>query len=228
MLDAMEPVDPRIFAFHEAIVAIAERAHALAAGARDRDASGGDIAVRRAIVGVTGAVASGKSTLARRLEEHVSARDPARSVVVLSTDHYLPDYDRTPEALRDLPESSDLARLAANLADLRDGRATRIPQWSFDVHARVGELHIEPADVVIVEGLHALHELPRAHVDVAVYVEASRDSRWARAVERERSGERPWPIEYLRHFFYTVAEPTYERHAAMYREAAHMIVRNEG
>jgi len=228
MLGAMEPVDPRILAFHEAIVTIAERAHAFAGRALDRDGTGRDAAGRCAIVGVTGAVASGKSTLARRLEEHVSARDPARSVVVLSTDHYLPDYDRTPEALRDLPESADLALLARNLADLRDGRATRIPQWSFDVHGRVGELHVEPADVVIVEGLHALHELPRTHVDVAVYVEASRDLRWARAVERERSGERPWPIEYLRHFFHTVAEPTYERHAAMYRDAAHVIVRNEG
>lgn len=228
MLGAMEPADPRILAFHEAIVTIAERAHDLAGSERDRDESGRDATGRCAIVGVTGAVASGKSTLARRLEDHVAARDRARSVLVLSTDHYLPDYDRTPEALRDLPESADLALLARNLADLREGRATRIPQWSFDVHARVGELHVEPADVVIVEGLHALHELPRAHVDVAVYVEASRDVRWARAVERERSGERPWPIEYLRHFFHTVAEPTYERHAAMYREAAHVIVRNGG
>jgi uridine kinase len=53
------------------------------------------------VVGITGAVAAGKSTLARRI-----------SACVVSTDHYLPDYDRTPEHLRDLPESSDLARLA--------------------------------------------------------------------------------------------------------------------
>ena len=58
----------------------------------------------RAVVGITGAVAAGKSTLARRL-----------SACVVSTDHYLPDYDRTPEHLRDLPESSDLARLAQDL-----------------------------------------------------------------------------------------------------------------
>jgi uridine kinase len=170
----------------------------------------------RAVVGVTGAVASGKSTLARAL-----------STCVVSTDHYLPDYDRTPEPVRDLPESSDLARLARDLGELRAGRATRIPHWSFDAHARIGEQHVEPGAVIVVEGLHALHALPRAHVDVAVFVDAPRDVRWRRAVERERAGDRPWPLEYLEHFFHTVAEPTYALHSERYRAEAHFVVVND-
>lgn len=214
----METSDARILAFNEAIVAIAERAHALG---------------RRAIVGVTGAVASGKSTFARRLVDHVEARgrasvrDRAFGVAILSTDHYLPDYDRTPEHLRDLPESSDLARLARDLAELRAGRATRVPQWSFDAHARVGERDVAPAEVVVVEGLHALHESVRTQVDVAVFVEAPRGLRLARAVAREKAGERPWPIEYLERFFVEVAEPTFALHAPRYRASADVIVRNE-
>jgi uridine kinase len=169
----------------------------------------------RAVVGVTGAVASGKSTLARAL-----------STCVVSTDHYLPDYDGTPEPLRDLPESSDLARLARDLAELRAGRATMMPEWSFETHSRVGERRIEPAQLIVVEGLHALHALPRAHVDVAVFVDAPRDVRWRRAVERERAGDRPWPLEYLEHFFHTVAEPTYALHSERYRAEAHFVVLN--
>jgi len=183
-----------------------EASEAILAAARAR---GG-----RAVIGVTGAVAAGKSTLARTL-----------SPVVVSTDHYLPDYDATPEHLRDLPESSDLARLARDLAELRAGRATRIPQWSFESHARVGELHVEPASIVVVEGLHALHETVRGHVDVAVFIETPREVRWARAVARELAGDRPWPIEYLEHFFTNVAEPTYARHADRYRDTAHFVVR---
>jgi uridine kinase len=195
-----------------------------------RAASGGP----RVVVAVTGAVASGKTTLARRLVERFESRgdgSPApRRGLVLSTDHYLPDYDRTPEHLRDMPESSDLVRLARDLAELRSGRSTTIPQWSFESHARVGEVSVDPVDLLVIEGLHALHELPRAHVDIAVYVEAPRDIRWERAMARERSGERPWPIEYLEHFFHNVAEPTFAMHAGRYRAAAHVVVthRSEG
>ncbi len=147
---------------------------------------------------------------------------------IVSTDNYLPDYERTPEQLRDLPESSDLARLARDLAELRQGRATRIPEWSFEVHARVGELLVEPSELIVVEGLHALHELPREHVDIGVFVEAPREARWARAVARERAGERPWPIEYLEHFFGNVAEPTFGMNAERYRAASHFVVVNDG
>ncbi|MEY4119148.1 MAG: hypothetical protein RLZZ116_2476 [Planctomycetota bacterium] len=179
----------------------------------------------RAVVAVTGPVAAGKSTLARAL---VSPMMGQTGGCVVSTDHYLPDYERTPEHLRDLPESSDLARLARDLAELRQGRATRIPQWSFESHARVGELLVEPAELIVVEGLHALHEVPRVHVDIGVFVEAPRDARWARAVARERAGERPWPIEYLEHFFGNVAEPTFWRNAERYRAAAQFVVVNDG
>jgi uridine kinase len=178
---------------------------------------------RSVVVGVTGAVASGKSTFARRLSESVCAR---RTVAVVSTDHYLPNYDETPEHVRDMPESSDLARLSRDLAELRAGRATEIPQWSFETHSRIGARLVEPAEIIVVEGLHALHERARSHLDLAVFVEAPRDVRWARAVERERAGDRPWPLEYLSHFFEHVAEPTYAKHSALYRNQAHWVVEN--
>jgi uridine kinase len=91
----------------------------------------------------------------------------------------------------------------------------------------VGELHVEPASIVVVEGLHALHETVRGHVDVAVFIETPREVRWARAVARELAGDRPWPIEYLEHFFTNVAEPTYARHADRYRAAAQIVVRSD-
>ena len=173
----------------------------------------------RAVVGVTGAVAAGKSTLA-------GAIAGAGGGLVVSTDHYLPDYGCTPEHLRDLPESSDLARLARDLAELRAGRPTLIPQWSFELHARVGEVEVAPAELVLVEGLHALHEAVRGHVDIAVFVDAPREARWARAVAREEAGDRPWPIAYLEHFFGNVAEPTFARNAGRYRAEAHFVVVN--
>src|SRR5262245_36198771 len=80
-------------------------------------------APRAILVGVTGPVGAGKSTLAAQL-----------SPCVVATDHYLPDYDTTPEDRRDLPESADFARLAQDLANLRARQHTRIPNWSFHTH----------------------------------------------------------------------------------------------
>jgi uridine kinase len=78
-----------------------------------------------------------------------------------------------------------------------------------------------------VEGLHALHALPRQHIDIAVFVDAPQALRWQRAVAREQAGDRPWPIEYLEKFFHTVAEPTFALHADEYRSGAHFVVVNE-
>jgi uridine kinase len=63
----------------------------------------------------------------------------------------------------------------------------------------------------------------RGHVDIAVFVEVPREVRWARAVAREQAGDRPWPLEYLEHFFTHVAEPTFARHAERYRAGADFI-----
>ena len=171
---------------------------------------------QRTVIGVTGAVAAGKSTLARTLSE-----------CVVSTDNYLPDYHTTAEHLRDLPESSDLERLARDIAALRSGCGTNSPLWTFAEHRRIGEQRVETADVVVVEGLHALHALPRQHVDIAVFVDAPQPTRWQRAVAREQAGDRPWPIEYLDKFFHSVAEPTFALHADGYRRAAHFVVIND-
>lgn len=177
----------------------------------------------RAIVGVTGAVGSGKSRLAERV-----ASDPARPGVIVPTDAYLPDYEVVAFEERDLPEHAHLDELAAHLADLREGRPADIPVWSFDVHRRTGSSRVEPAAVVVVEGLFALHASVRDHLDVAVFVEAPREHRLERMLARERAGERGWSVEHAAEHFAEVAEPIFERHAGAYRAAAHVVVDNPG
>lgn len=193
--------------WHEAPARIA--ASARAAVARREAAARG----LPAVVGITGPMAAGKSTLAAAL-----------GGLVISTDRYLPDYDRLPEHAWDLPESSDLARLAADLAMLRSGSPARIPTWSFVSHSRTGEEAVEPRGLIVVEGLHALDARVRAHLDVAVLVDAPREERWARCVERERRGERGWTIEQVQRFFAAVAEPTFDAHGRTNAAHAHFRV----
>lgn len=169
-----------------------------------------------AVVALGGPAGAGKSTLAERL-----------GAATLSTDWYLPDYDETPEHLRDLPESADLALLGRHLAELASGRGVDAPVWSFHTHRREGNRRVEAGSVVVVEGIHALHAplLPLIHVPV--FVEAPGEIRWKRWELIESAGLRGWGVEKAKDYFERIAEPVFREREAGYRAAARVIVSNE-
>lgn len=171
------------------------------------------------VVAITGPVGSGKSHLARLL-----------SPCVLSTDDYLPDYDTLAYEDRDDPRFADHTRLIADLASLRAARPTRVPSWSFQTHSRIGEREVappeSPAGLIVVEGIHALHDALLAHIDLGVFVEAASAVRWQRWEHLEATGQRGWGVEVARQFFHSVAEPTFARYEETYRGRAHLIVTN--
>jgi uridine kinase len=172
-------------------------------------------AQRPVVVAICGPVGAGKSTLAHAIGGGV-----------VRTDDYLPDYALTPEHERDLPERSDVARMLHDLATLRRGAPALLPTWSFHTHRREGERLAQPTPLIVVEGIHALHEPVLSLVDVRVYVEAPANARWNRWEVLESTGQRGWGVERARAYFHGVAEPTFARFEAIYRAAAEFIVVN--
>ena len=135
------------------------------------------------IVGVTGSVASGKSTIAATLAQQLRAGAGAPSVEVISTDGFLfPNQtlaERGVEAKKGFPETYDLVAMAEALRGLRRG-PTFIPAYShttYDVDPAAGAL-LAPADILIVEGLglgldRAEHLGPSFLLDTLVYIVAT-------------------------------------------------------
>jgi uridine kinase len=174
-----------------------------------------EVEAARSVVGITGPVGAGKSTLARML-----------SACILATDDFLPDHDATERELADEPGAADLTGVRDALIRLRAGEAIEAPVWSFHTHSRVGARTLQSATVIVCEGIHA-HEPDLADlIDVRVYVEAAAETRLARWEAMALTGARGWNVEQTRAFFREVAEPTFHARAERLRAASHVVVRN--
>ena len=127
------------------------------------------------LIGVTGAVACGKSTFAAALLAEVRSWPGRPRVELVCTDGFLlPNavLDARGLAMRKgFPESFDVAALRAALIDVRRV-PTVFPGYShvtYDVDSELARM-IEPPDVLIVEGL-GLHPV-RDLIDALIYLDA--------------------------------------------------------
>jgi uridine kinase len=141
----------------------------------------------RLIIGITGGSGSGKSLFAQALAERLRPR----TVVVISEDDYyrrLEGPDRDPARFDfDAPSARDHARLAEHLGQLRQGQTIARPIYSFRTHAPLKRtVPTAPGEVVIVEGLHVLHD-PRVRglLDFSIFLDVDNDIRFIRRLLRD-------------------------------------------
>ncbi|HEX5377176.1 MAG TPA: hypothetical protein VFW47_01305 [Phenylobacterium sp.] len=131
------------------------------------DAIAAAVAARRArapvlVVGITGAVAAGKSTFAGQLKASLEAGPDRPRVEIVCTDGFLMPNARL-EALglldqKGFPPSYDTPALHAALGAVRSGPAT-FPAYShtiYDIDPALART-LEAPDVLIVEGLNLHH-----------------------------------------------------------------------
>lgn len=131
-----------------------------------------------ALIGITGSVAAGKSTLAQAL---VAELAPRRAQIVSTDGFLLPNAVLEPHGLllrKGFPESYDHAAFVRTLEQLRAHGAAEVPGYShivFDIDPALTR-SIAGADIVLAEGLGfnagPPGDTPANRLDRLVYVDA--------------------------------------------------------
>jgi uridine kinase len=139
------------------------------------------------VIGIAGGTGSGKTTLARAISARLASHKP----LLLHQDSYYKDTgvlteDEKARTNFDHPDAFDTPLLVEHLAALKAGRAVHHPVYDFSRHARTGYARVEPAAVILLEGILILSEPAlRAIIDVPIFVETPDDIRFMRRLRRD-------------------------------------------
>lgn len=140
------------------------------------------------VIGIAGGTGSGKTTVVKKIVESL----PAGEVVVLPQDSYYKDSSNVPVEERqqinfDHPDAFEWNLLTEQLQQLKAGKAIEQPIYSYLTCTRQPEtIHIEPREVIIVEGILALcDENLRNQMDLKIFVDADSDERLIRVILRD-------------------------------------------
>jgi len=127
-----------------------------------------DLAIQA--VFVSGPTSSGKTTFSRRLAE--SVRESGRQARVVSLDDYYKvdsvRYDAWGRPDFESLDTLETSLMAAQLAELLAGKSIILPRFDFVSRTRTmpdeNQLTLGPGDLLIVEGLHGLHDSIVGHL----------------------------------------------------------------
>lgn len=140
------------------------------------------------IIGIAGGTGSGKTTVVKKIMESL----PINAVVLLPQDSYYKDSSHVPIELRqninfDHPDAFDWELLSEHIFRLKKGDSIEQPVYSFITSTRQSEtIHIEPQEVVIIEGILALSDKKlRDLMDLKIFVDADPDERLIRVIQRD-------------------------------------------
>jgi len=162
------------------------------------------------VIGIGGCSCSGKTTLARELATQLDGTP-------FPLDLYYRDLSQFPLDARskknfDHPDSLESELIVEHVRALARGETIQRPVYDFKTHTRVAGVFdtVMPTDVVIVEGILALHyeELLPCY-GFSIYVNAPHDVCLVRRIHRDMS-ERGRTEESVREQFAATAQPMAE------------------
>lgn len=182
------------------------------------------------IIGIAGGTGSGKTTVVKKLTERL----PKNEVVVIPLDSYYNDSSDVPEEDRqkinfDHPDAFEWKLLRRHLQELKEGKAVEQPIYDYITSTRQPQtIHIEPKEVIIVEGIMTLWDKPlRDQMDLKIFVDAGPDDRLIRVIQRDIV-ERGRTTEAVIERYQRVLKPMHEQFIEPCKRFADVIIPQGG
>ncbi len=162
------------------------------------------------IIGLAGGSGSGKTYIAERIKEEI----PGKALIFSMDRYYKPFKDLSSfERMQinfDRPETLDWELMEEHLELLQRGEAIDMPVYSYQKSTRVGKERVEPRDLVIIEGIYALHKPNiRKLVDLKVFLDLDADIRALRRLKRDVK-ERNRNVEFSVRQYLNKTKPMHE------------------
>ena len=182
------------------------------------------------IIGIAGGTGSGKTTVVK----NIVCSLPTDSVAIIPQDSYYNHQWDVPENVRKLtnfdhPNAFDWMLFEEQIEALRNGQAIEQPTYSYLTCTRQeATIHVEPKDVIIVEGIMALYDQKlRELMDLKIHVDAAPDERLLRVIQRDIA-ERGHPLEMLIEKYRNVLKPMHDEFIEPTKQFADIIIPNYG
>jgi uridine kinase len=181
------------------------------------------------VIGICGGSGSGKTTLLKRLSESFSNL----STAVFSMDNYYfpiekQAMDKNGIVNFDLPTALNEVKLTSDLLQLIQGDPIEVKEYFFNSPPDKNVLiTIEPADLLIVEGLFLFHykEVSKA-IDYSVFVDVDHGIQLDRRLYRDQE-TRGYKRSDILYQWDNHVLPCYEQFIEPYRNDANFVFRND-
>ena len=182
------------------------------------------------IIGICGGTGSGKTTVANRILESVSASE----VVFIQQDSYYRNINDLPLDIRNIanfdhPDALDNDLLVNHVRRLKVGEAVELPLYDFKTNTRMNETrHVESKPIVIVEGILIFSD-PRLleQMDIKVFVDTPDDIRFIRRLRRDLA-ERGRTVESVIEQYIATVRPMHMQFVEPSKRHADVIIPEGG
>lgn len=182
------------------------------------------------LIGICGASGSGKSTLAYELAQKVKGDIRIINQDAYYRDHPTLSFEERSHLNYDEPSVFDHDLLLEDMKTLLSGKPITKKAYDYVMHRRADcqEERIEPADVIILEGIHVFYD-PRLRdlMSLKLYMNVEADICLLRRISRDIN-ERGRHIDGIAEQYLSTVKPMFDQYIRNYIQYADVIVAKGG